>query len=32
MKGVRENLSLIVMCVFLIASLAFLAQQFAAYR
>jgi hypothetical protein len=28
----RENLSLIVMCVFLIGSLAFLAQQFAAYR
>jgi hypothetical protein len=28
----RENLSLIVMCVFLVLSLAFLAQQFAAYR
>ncbi len=28
----RENLSLIVMCVFLVLSLAFLAQQFATYR
>jgi hypothetical protein len=28
----RENLSLLVMCVFLILSLAFLAQQFASYR
>jgi len=28
----RENLSLIVMCVFLIVSLAFLAQQFATYH
>jgi hypothetical protein len=28
----RENLSLIVMCVFLILSLAFLAQQFSLYR
>jgi hypothetical protein len=32
MKGMRENFSLIVMCVFLILSLAFLAQQFSAYR
>jgi hypothetical protein len=32
MKAMRENFSLIVMCVFLILSLAFLAQQFAAYR
>jgi hypothetical protein len=28
----RENLSLIVMCIFLMLSLAFLAQQFATYR
>lgn len=28
----RENLSLIVMCVALIVSLAFLAQQFSLYR
>jgi hypothetical protein len=28
----RENFSLIVMCVFLILSLAFLAQQFSLYR
>jgi hypothetical protein len=32
MKAMKENFSLIVMCVFLILSLAFLAQQFAAYR
>jgi hypothetical protein len=28
----RENFSLIVMCIFLIISLAFLAQQFSLYR
>lgn len=28
----RENLSLIVMCVFLVVSLAFLADQFATYH
>jgi hypothetical protein len=32
MKGMRENLSLIVMCLCLILSLAFLAQQFTAYK
>jgi hypothetical protein len=29
---VNENLSLIVMCLFLLGSLAFLAQQLIAYR
>ncbi len=28
----NENLSLIVMCIFLLASLAFLAEQLAAYH
>jgi hypothetical protein len=29
---VNENFSLVVMCIFLLASLAFLAQQLTAYR
>jgi hypothetical protein len=32
MRVVSENFSLIVMCVFMLASLAFLAQQILAYR
>jgi hypothetical protein len=32
MQTVSENFSLIVMCVFMIASLAFLAQQILAYH
>jgi hypothetical protein len=32
MRTVSENFSLIVMCVFMIASLAFLAQQILAYN
>jgi hypothetical protein len=31
-NAMRENLSLIVMCIALILSLAFLAQQFSLYR
>ena len=32
MRTVSENFSLIVMCVFMVASLAFLAQQILAYH
>ncbi len=31
-RAVNENFSLIVMCIFLLASLAFLAQQLTAYH
>jgi hypothetical protein len=31
-KGMNENFSLVVMCLFLLASLAFLAQQLTSYH